>query len=226
MCSDIYPCLIVYMAVHLEPTSRWDICVNCVADTPQTYLNLTVSAMICSISYFGELQWRIHIIPTWNWFWLIHLQSPALQRREKQHHCYHDHGKASFSAPKELQSPALERTADSVRCYINIEAVLSWVVFDDQGFDESLDLRTLLQANVKNRTKTPAISVSLDFELCSGNGLFRQFLDHVHTFNPVLEEAKVNEYMRHARFNGLGWDAQSCLLVNIRYFRALTVRSH
>jgi hypothetical protein len=44
--------------------------------------------------------------------------------------------------------------------------------------------------------------------------LFQQFLDHVHIFNPVLEESKVNEYMRYARFNGLGWDAQSCLLVS------------
>jgi hypothetical protein len=121
---------------------------------------------------------------------------------------------ASSSALKELQSPALERTAESVRRYINIEAVLSWPIFDDQGFDESLNLRALLQANANNSTEAPVISVSSDFELYAGNELFRQFLDHVHIFNPVLEEAKVNEYIRHARFNGLGWDAQSCLLVN------------
>jgi hypothetical protein len=125
-----------------------------------------------------------------------------------------DAPQSSSSVLKELQSPALERTAESVRHYINIEAVLSWPIFEDQGLDESLDLRALLQANAKNRTETPVISVSSDFELYAGNELFRQFLDHVHIFNPVLEEAKVNEYMRHARFNGLGWDAQSCLLVN------------
>jgi hypothetical protein len=132
----------------------------------------------------------------------------------------------SFSPLKELQSPALERTAESIRRYINIEAVLSWPVFDDEGFDESLDLRTLLQGNIKNRIGAPGISVSPDFELCAGNELFRQFLDHVHIFNPVLEEAKVNEYMRHARFNGPGWDARSCLLVNIRHCKILKIRSH
>jgi hypothetical protein len=108
--------------------------------------------------------------------------------------------------------------AESVRRHINIEAVLSWPVFDDQGFDRSLDLRTLLLANDKNRSDTSAISVSPDFEFCASNELFRQFLDHVHIFNPVLEEPKVNEYMRHAQFNGLVWDAQSCLLVRARWY--------
>lgn len=123
----------------------------------------------------------------------------------------------SLSALKELQSPALERATESVRRYINIEAVLSWPIFDDQGFDGSLNLRTLLLANSKNGSDSSAVSVSPDFELCAGNELFRQFLEHVHIFNPVLEEVKVNEYIRHARFNGLGWDAQSCLLVSAIY---------
>jgi hypothetical protein len=131
---------------------------------------------------------------------------------------YKETSPSSLSALKELQSPALERTADSVRRYINIEAVLSWPVFDDQGLDGSLDLRTLLLVDAKNCSDTSAISVPPDFELCAGNELFRQFLDHVHIFNPVLEEVKVNEYIRHARFNGLGWDAQSCLLVCVRCY--------
>lgn len=116
------------------------------------------------------------------------------------------------SLQKNLDSPALERTADSIPCYINIEAVLAWPVFDEQNFGPHLDLRSLLQAN-SSRSDPPLMSVSSDFDLYAAPQLLQQFLENVHIFNPVLEEAKVKEYMLEARFNGLGWDARSCLLV-------------
>ena len=117
-----------------------------------------------------------------------------------------------LSVPKDLGSPSLERTEESVSCYINIEAVLSWPIFEDQDFDQRLDLKSLLKDN-NDYVDPHSMSVAPDFEDCASQ-LLQQFLDNVHIFNPVLEEAKVKEYMRSARFNGLGWDAQSCLLVN------------
>lgn len=114
---------------------------------------------------------------------------------------------------EELGSPALERSSESVPCYINIEAVLSWPVFDGQGLDQRLDLKSLLQADNNEHRQPPVMSLGEDFESSVADRLLQQFLDNVHIFNPVIEGIKVKEYMRNARFNGLGWDAPSCLLV-------------
>jgi hypothetical protein len=127
-------------------------------------------------------------------------------------------GLSQSSLPKSLRSPTLERTTDSAPCYINIESVLSWTVFDDQGVDQRLDLKSLLHAD-NGSAEPPPMSVAQDFELYEANQLFQQFLENVHMFNPILEEAKVKEYMREARFNGIGWDAKSCLLVSQKYLQ-------
>ena len=117
-----------------------------------------------------------------------------------------------------MGSPSLERTDESVPCYINIEAVLSWPIFEDQDFEHRIDLKSLLK-DTNDYGDPHSMSVAPDFEDCAASQLLQQFLDNVHIFNPVLEETKVKEYMRNARFNGLGWDAQSCLLVNILRYR-------
>jgi hypothetical protein len=127
-----------------------------------------------------------------------------------------DDGFSPTSVPKSLRSPALERTAESAPCYINIESVLPWAIFDDQGVGQRLDLKSLLNADDES-ANPPPMSVAPDFELYGADQLLQQFLENVHIFNPVLEEAKVKEYMRDARFNGIGWDAKSCLLVSQRY---------
>lgn len=103
-------------------------------------------------------------------------------------------------------------------CYINIETVLSWPAFEDQKFDQQLDLKSFLQADNNECRDPPAMALGEDFEGLVADQLLRQFLDNVHIFNPVLEVSKVNEYMRNARFNGLGWDAPSCLLVTKSLF--------
>jgi hypothetical protein len=120
---------------------------------------------------------------------------------------------SSLQIPEELGSPALERSSESVPCYINIEAVLSWPVFDGERFDRRLDLKSLLQADNNEHREPPVMSLGEDFESSVADRLLQQFLDNVHIFNPVIEGMKVKEYMRNARFNGLGWDAPSCLLV-------------
>ena len=92
---------------------------------------------------------------------------------------------------------------------MNIENVLSWPIFEDQK--PNLDLKTLLNdSNDASSQFPPMVS---DVEHFPEAQLVQRFLDHVFIFNPVLEEAKVQKYIRDSRFNGLGWDAQSCLLV-------------
>ena len=39
--------------------------------------------------------------------------------------------------------------------------------------------------------------------------------DNVHVFNPILEEDEVHGYVKTIRFQGIGWDAVSCLTLLI-----------
>ncbi len=92
---------------------------------------------------------------------------------------------------------------------MNIENVLSWPVFEDQN--PSLDLKNLLNDSNNASSQFPPMFSEVDHY--PDEQLVQRFMDHVFIFNPVLEEAKVHKYLRDARFTGLGWDAQSCLLV-------------
>jgi hypothetical protein len=91
---------------------------------------------------------------------------------------------------------------------MNIENVLSWPVFDDQN--PNLDLKSLLNDENAISSQLPPI---VDVEESQEEVLVQRFMENVFIFNPVLEEAKLQKYIRDARLNGLGWDAQSCLLV-------------
>jgi hypothetical protein len=112
-----------------------------------------------------------------------------------------------------VESPSMTRTDPLVPYYINIENVLSWPVFQSQDFNPQLDLNSLLHQNSSGADSLP-LSQPTDFEVNGAGQLLQQFFDRVHIYNPVLKEEKVRERMRNARLNGLGWDAQSCLLVS------------
>jgi hypothetical protein len=118
-----------------------------------------------------------------------------------------------LTALKNLGSPALERTEAAVRYYINIETVLSWHVFHDQNLDQRLDLKYLLQSENSHPEPAP-LSIPPDFETNGAGQLLENFFENVHIYNPVLEVAKVKQYLRDSQFNGLGLNAQSCLLVS------------
>jgi hypothetical protein len=93
---------------------------------------------------------------------------------------------------------------------MNIEGVLSWSVFDD--LSPNLDLKGLF--NSGNQVVPLQLSVATEFdEHFAEETLVARFMNNVFIYNPVLEEAKIQRYMRDARFNGIGWDAQSCVLV-------------
>jgi hypothetical protein len=91
--------------------------------------------------------------------------------------------------------------------------VLCWPVFNNHDFEKRTDLRYLLQ--IQNSDTAPSsLSIPSDFETNGSRTLLKAFFENVHIYNPVLEIAKVEGYARDAQLNGLGWDAQSCLLVS------------
>ena len=126
----------------------------------------------------------------------------------------HTPSSSPLISPVNRGPPTLERQADWKPSYINIEAVLAWPIFNNQNFEERLDLKALFRS-VDDKVPPPMIYVFPDIDLHAANKLLKQFLDNFHIFNPILEEWKVREYMRSTSFNGLGWDAQSCLLVGV-----------
>ncbi|KAH6662239.1 hypothetical protein B0J14DRAFT_662819 [Halenospora varia] len=111
---------------------------------------------------------------------------------------------------KDLGSPALERDNSTPRYYPNIETIFSWPVFKDQNLDQRPDLKTLLRSGDSNPSLT---SIPSDFENDGARKLLDVFFEHVHIYNPVLEVSKVRQYLREVQLNGLGWNAQSCLLL-------------
>jgi hypothetical protein len=133
---------------------------------------------------------------------------PTDDLRVEQHN--DEHGQFQPSNP---ESPILGTTIDTFPYNITIEGVLSWSVFH-RDFEDHVDLKTLLRGGYDGDAVSPRRTLSImDFELFDGSRLVRNYFDNVHVFNPVLDENKIQGYMRDARFRGLGWDAQSCLLV-------------
>lgn len=118
-------------------------------------------------------------------------------------------------APLNPESPLLGTNIDAFPYNITIEGVLSWPVFAAE-FEDHTDLKSLLQGNNDTNASLPTATLSIvDFESFDGGRLVRNFFDNAHVFNPVLEEGKIHDYIREARFSGLGWDARSCLLVHL-----------
>jgi hypothetical protein len=137
-----------------------------------------------------------------------HLPTPASDLRTEQRD--DEHGQFPPSNP---ESPILGTTVDTFPYNITVEGVLSWSVWH-LDFEDHVDLKSLLRSSYDNNAASPRATLSIiDFEAFDGGRLIRNYFDNVHVFNPVLDESKVQGYMRDARFGGLGWDAQSCLLV-------------
>jgi len=113
-----------------------------------------------------------------------------------------------------LGSPSLERDSAAPRYYPNIETLFSWPVFQNQNMDNRLNLKTLLQSN---GLAVGTASIPLDFEHDDAGRLLDIFFEFVHIYNPVIETTKVRQYLRDAQLNGVGWKAQSCLLVQFLY---------
>ncbi|KIW05919.1 uncharacterized protein PV09_03112 [Verruconis gallopava] len=114
----------------------------------------------------------------------------------------------------DLASPTLARTQSSVHYRMNIESILSWAIFDQRGFEQCVDLNSLLLSYPLNLTTSRMLTTS-DFETEAASGLLQAFLETIHIYNPILVIEKVQADMAELLLNGIGWDAKSSLLLLI-----------
>ena len=114
------------------------------------------------------------------------------------------------SIPSVFSAVAPEKPITSTRRRMSIETVLSWQAFAVHS--PNLDLKGLL---VSNDIGSAGSSLNTDFMQQAGyeEQLLQRFLDTVFSYNPVLEEANLHQYIREIQFHGLKWDAKSCLVV-------------
>ncbi|KAL1965915.1 hypothetical protein VTN77DRAFT_5048 [Rasamsonia byssochlamydoides] len=100
---------------------------------------------------------------------------------------------------------------------VTTETVLSWHVFRGR-FDAHLDLKSLLKdtelpPSPLHSPVGETIPLINSLELGSCNRLLDSFLTKVHIANPILDVPVVRGYVHHACLHGIGWDAQSCLVL-------------
>lgn len=111
------------------------------------------------------------------------------------------------------------------RPLLGIEAVLQWPSFSEYGFCSRL--YPTPRPDGELQPSDPATwRVSVGMELPPAEGVLRGFFDNIHIFNPVLEEDDVQSYINIVRFEGVGWDGVSCLVVtNIQLPNPLSWRT-
>lgn len=93
------------------------------------------------------------------------------------------------------------------RSLISVEAVLQWQPLAEYKSSPSHSVGRYAE----HESAPPAL---VDIDLPAAESVLRSFFDHVHIFNPILEEEDVRDYVRRVRFSGIGWDAMSCLVVS------------
>ncbi|KAL2865315.1 uncharacterized protein BJX67DRAFT_389519 [Aspergillus lucknowensis] len=97
---------------------------------------------------------------------------------------------------------------------IHIEAVLKWPVFEEKEFP-ARHYPGPFAEDEHALSESANLPISVNVDLPCAESLLQSYFDNVHIFNPILEEEAVREYMKMVCFNGVGWDAMSCLLLLI-----------
>ncbi len=105
---------------------------------------------------------------------------------------------------------------------VNVEAVLQWPPFSEFGFPSCLYPAPRAEDD-RQAEENSAWPMSADVDLPSAEGVLRSFFDNVHIFNPILEEEEVRDHIKRVRFEGIGWDAVSCLVVCAQFCRVLSL---
>ncbi|ERS98826.1 uncharacterized protein SPSK_04006 [Sporothrix schenckii 1099-18] len=108
------------------------------------------------------------------------------------------------------------------RPQVSIDAVLQWAPLKDEGFTTRMfpsprrDDATSPEANgALSNGNGSNWRGAIDLDLPAADAVLRSFFDNVHVFNPILEEEDVQDYVKMVRFQGIGWDAVSCLTLLI-----------
>ena len=90
-----------------------------------------------------------------------------------------------------------------------VEHVLQWSVFGDR-FGEHAELLQILRASLPLK---PSRNADFDLDTDTCKQLLHRCLEHVLSKNPVLEEDSLRKTMYGVCMNGIGWDAESCLVL-------------
>ncbi|KAJ5747659.1 uncharacterized protein N7511_009355 [Penicillium nucicola] len=135
------------------------------------------------------------------------IQSKANDLPALPSNCIPSTSPISFS----IGSSVIDQQAQWKPSFINIDEVLKWPVFENHSFDQRL---YSLSQSEEDRVQSE-LPISVDLDLQEADILLRNFFDDVHIFNPTLREEDVAEYVKIVRYNGIGWDATSCLLLLI-----------
>lgn len=93
--------------------------------------------------------------------------------------------------------------------------MLQWPVFDSQNIDQKANLKCLFNPIGEENQDLQWNPPDPDLGTKEVDKALRSFFDHVHIFNPIFEEADLTAKLEVVRANGLGWNAESCLIVSI-----------
>lgn len=115
---------------------------------------------------------------------------------------------SNWPAPRHLSDTA------EYRYHVNVESMLQWPVFDSQNIDQKANLKCLFNPIGKENQDLQWNPPDPDLRTEEVDQALRSFFDHVHIFNPIFEEADLTAKLEVVRANGLGWDADSCLIVS------------
>ena len=135
---------------------------------------------------------------------------------EKQSPASKDH-----YSPSDNESPISDPPGGNDFSTFTIETVLSWPVFQNR-FDLRLDLKALLQRIPEPADEILALQtenfIAKDLRSDACTRLLNTFLEHVHPANPILDISVLCQYFNDACVSGIGWTAESCLVVSSVYF--------
>ncbi|KAH6961966.1 hypothetical protein BKA56DRAFT_598147 [Ilyonectria sp. MPI-CAGE-AT-0026] len=107
----------------------------------------------------------------------------------------------SFDAPA--------KTAPTELYCINIETVLQWPALQLPSHIPQRSLKSVIQPS--HPSPVPRLLSISDLDSADTGSLLQRFLENFHIYNPVLEIAQTEECVKSTVYNGLGWDAESCL---------------
>lgn len=126
--------------------------------------------------------------------------------------------KEHYYSPSDNESPVSDPPGGNDFSTFTIETVLSWPVFQNR-FDSRLDLKALLHRIPEPADETLTLQtesfIVKDLRSDACTRLLNSFLEHVHPANPILDISVLCQYFNDACVNGIGWTAESCLVVSL-----------
>ena len=93
----------------------------------------------------------------------------------------------------------------------NLDAVLKWPVFQHLTLPVVSTPSHCSPASLGSSTQAPSISDELHPAAC--NQWLNDFFRHVNCKNPILDEQSTRRLVRQVCQEGVGWDAESCLVL-------------